>query len=63
MYCVPDFCVVVFQYLLSSNDWDYVVGDGSIVTRNCFGQVVRPLVSFQACVSFDPVEGDRGGVS
>ena len=63
VYCVPDFCVLVFQYLLSSTDWDFVIHDGSIVVRNCFGQLVCPLVSFQTYVSFDPVEGDRGGVS
>ena len=40
----------------------FVVSNGSIVTRNCFGQIVCPLVSFKTCVSFDPVEGDRGGV-
>ena len=54
---------MVFQYLSSPVDWDFVISDGSIVARNCFGQVVCPLVSFQTCVSFDPVEGDRGGVS
>ena len=58
-----DFCIVVFQCLLSWNDWDYIVSDGSTVAHNCFGQVVSPLVSFQSCVSFDPVEGDRSGVS
>ena len=63
VYRVPDFCVVVFQWLFSLNGWDYVLSDGGIVARNCFGQAVCPLVSFQSCVSFDPVEGDRGGVS
>jgi len=30
--CVPDFCVVVFQYLLSSIDRDFIVSDDSIVS-------------------------------
>ena len=62
VYYVPDFCIVFFQWLLSSNDWDCVVSDGSIVFRNCFAQVVCPLFSFQSCLSFDPVDGDRVGV-
>jgi hypothetical protein len=40
VYCVPDFCAVVFQCLLSSSGWKYVVSYGSIITRNCFDQVV-----------------------
>jgi hypothetical protein len=52
-YCVPDFCVVIFQYLLSSIDRDVVVSDSSSVSPNCFGQAVCLLVTFQTRVSFD----------
>ena len=51
VYCVPDICVVAFLCLLSPTDWGFVVSDGSIGTRSCFGQVVCPLVSFKTCVS------------
>jgi hypothetical protein len=35
------------QYLLSSIDRDFIISDGSTVSRNCFGQVVCPFVTFQ----------------
>jgi hypothetical protein len=57
------FLVIVFQYLLSPIVWDFVLFIGSIVARNCFGQVVCPLVSFQTCVPFHLVECYRSGVS
>ena len=47
-----DLCFVVFQYWFSSIDRDFIVSDGTIVSRNCFGQVVCPLVTFQTRVSF-----------
>ena len=47
VYCVPNFCVVVFQHLLSPIDWDYVVRNRF---GNCFGQVVCPSFPFRpAC--------------
>ena len=59
--CVPDFCVVILQYLLPSRHWYCVVFNDGVVARDCFGQLICPLISFQACVSFYPVKGDRGG--
>ena len=44
---------------LSSIYWNCVVCDGSTVARGYFGQVICPLIAFQAYVSFDPAEGDR----
>jgi hypothetical protein len=41
---VPNFCVVFFQHLLFSIYWNFAVGDGGIVSRNCFSQIV--------CLSF-----------
>ena len=41
IYCIPDFTVVVFQYLLYSIDGGFIVSDGIFVSRNSFGQVVR----------------------
>jgi len=63
IYFVPNFYVVVFQNLLASINGDFIVGDSGDVTRCCFGQIVCPLVSPQACMALDPVEGYRGGVS
>jgi len=60
--CVPNFDVMLFQYLLFSIYWNCVVSDGSIVARGYFVQVICPLIAFQARVSFDPVEGDRSRV-
>ena len=47
IYCVPDFRVVIFQYLLSSIYRDFVVSDGCIVSRSCFGQA-RVRVSYDS---------------
>jgi hypothetical protein len=57
---IPDFSVVVFQYLLPSGHWNCAVRDAGTVPRYCSGQVVCPLVSFQPCVSFYLVAGNRG---
>jgi hypothetical protein len=63
VYRVPDFRVVIFQYLLSSTDKDFVVSDGCIISRSGFGQIVYPLLTYQTRVPFDPVECYRVGVS
>jgi len=50
-----DFCIVVFQCLLSWNDWDYIVSDGSTVAHNCFGQVVCCLVKSEKEISMQKI--------
>jgi len=60
--CILNFYVMLFQYLLSSIYWNCVLRDGSTAARDCFGQVICPLIAFQACVFFDPAEGDRSTV-
>ena len=52
IYCIPDFRVVVFQCFLFSIVRDFIVIDGIIVSRNCFGQIVCPLVGFVSIVQW-----------
>jgi hypothetical protein len=40
--------------------WGCVIGNGGVVARSCFGQVVGSFVAFQSSMPFNPVEGYRG---